>query len=62
MEELCFKIPRVTLVGSKKLYEISKGIIEKIKFEDNEYHMEFLIVENMSHDAIIGTDELDKME
>lgn len=61
-EELCFKIPRVTLVGAnqRKLYDVSRGIIGKIKFKEKEYHMQFLIVDNMSHDAIIGTDELDK--
>lgn len=62
LEKLCFKVPKITLVSAnnKKLYEVSMGIIAKVKLQDIEYPMQFLLVNNMSHEAIIGTDELNK--
>lgn len=62
VEGLCYKTANVSLVGAnkKKLYEVSKGISAKITFNKKECHMQFLIVDQMSHDAVIGTNELDK--
>lgn len=48
--------------NQKKFYEISMGIITEVKFVHAQYYIQFLLVDNMSHEEIIGTDELFKKE
>lgn len=61
LDDLCFKIPKVTLVSAnqRKIYEASTCIIAKV---NTAYYIQFLLVDNMTYDAILGTDELYKHE
>lgn len=62
LEQYCYKIPSISLIGAnnKLLYQVNKGIIGKVFFKNIGYKMQFLLVKNLSYDAILGTDELDR--
>lgn len=62
MDHLTFKMPKVILVGAnkKKLCEVNKGIIGKIVFIEKEYLINFVIVDNINYDIVLGNDELDR--
>lgn len=53
-------MPKPVLVSAnnKKLQEVNKRINGLIKFNNKEYEIKFIIIDNLLYDAIIRTDEL----
>uniref|UniRef100_A0A6P7GU22 Uncharacterized protein LOC114340765 n=1 Tax=Diabrotica virgifera virgifera TaxID=50390 RepID=A0A6P7GU22_DIAVI len=60
LTNLIYKIPRVNLVGANKrtLAKINEGIRIKVRLGKRFYALQCVIMPNMSHDMIVGVDEL----
>jgi hypothetical protein len=60
LTSLIYKIPRVNLVGANKrtLATINEGIRVMVRLKKNMYALQCVIMPNMSHDMIVGVDEL----
>ncbi|XP_050503192.1 uncharacterized protein LOC126882338 [Diabrotica virgifera virgifera] len=60
LTNLIYKIPRVNLVGSNKrtLATINEGIRVMVRLGKKMYALQCVIMPNMSHDMIVGVDEL----
>ncbi|XP_050498981.1 cilia- and flagella-associated protein 251-like [Diabrotica virgifera virgifera] len=60
LTNLIYKIPRVNLVGANKrtLATINEGIRVMVRLGKKMYALQCVIMPNMSHDMIVGVDEL----